>query len=181
MLQDARNPGGVVELGAHHQTSLADLEQAGVLALQFPQAGGELIAAVHHVLEEAWALHDVDRGEGSSATDRVAAVSAAVAALWPLVVEFATSAEGGEREAAGDALGHTDDVGFDAVVLDGEHLARSAETALHFVGDEHDPVLAATFDEAVDESRRGGDVATLAHHRLEDDSGGLVGRGHRLQ
>ena len=41
-----------------------------------------------------------------------------------------------ERPAVGDALGHADDVGLDAVVLDGEHLAGAPEAALHLVADE---------------------------------------------
>ena len=99
----------------------------------------------------------------------------------PLVVELATSAESGERESTGDALGHADDVGLDAVVLDGEHLAGATEAALHLVGDEHDPVLAAALDEPGHERVRRRDVAAFAEHRLEDDGRSLVGCGHRLQ
>src|SRR4029079_2336076 len=86
-------------------------------------------------------------GERGRTPHGVPAVRAAVAPHGPLVVEFASSAERGEREAAGDALGHADDVGLDAVVLDGEHLAGAAEATLHLVGDEHDPVLTAALDE----------------------------------
>ena len=89
------------------------------------------------------------------------------------------SAENGKP--AGDALGHADDVGLDAVVLDGEHLAGATEAALHLVGDEQDAVLPAALDEAGQERVRRGDVAALAEHRLEDHRRGLVGRGHRLQ
>ena len=46
-----------------------------------------------------------------------------------------------KRETVGDAFGGAHDVGFDAVVFDGEHLAAPPETALHFVADEQDAVL----------------------------------------
>ena len=67
----------------------------------------------------------------------------------PAVVELSCAcrapANGKPRR---DALGHADDVGLDAVVLDGEHLAGAAEAALHLVGDEQDPVLPAALDDA---------------------------------
>src|SRR4029079_16141592 len=94
---------------------------------------------------------------------------AAVAPHGPLVVEFASSAERGEREAAGDALGHADDGWLDAVVLDGEHLAGAAEATLHLVGDEHDPVLTAALDETGHERLGRRDVAAFTKHRLARD------------
>ena len=48
---------------------------------------------------------------------------------------------GAEREAAADALGHRHDVGLDAVMLVGEHLAGAAVAALDLVEDEHQIVL----------------------------------------
>ena len=51
------------------------------------------------VVEEARLAHHLDRRQRRRASDRVAAVRAAVAALRPLVVELAAGAERGEREA----------------------------------------------------------------------------------
>ena len=118
-------------------------------SLQLADAGLQLLAAGVDVVEETRLAHHLDGRQRRRAAHRVAAVGAAVAAGRPLVVELAASAERGEREPAGDALGHADDVGLDAVVLDGEHLAGAAEAALHLVGDEQDAVLAAALDEAV--------------------------------
>src|SRR4029079_19138292 len=106
---------------------------------------------------------------------------AAVAPHGPLVVEFASSAERGEREAAGDALGHADDGWLDAVVLDGKHLAGAAEATLHLVGDEHNPVLTAALDPTGHERSGRWDVSPFAEPRLEDDGSGLLWRRHRLQ
>ena len=141
VLGDGRDAGGIVELGAHHQAETAHLGDDAVLLLQLADAGLQLLAAGDHVGEERRVRHDLDGGERGRAPHRVAAVRAAVAAGGPLVVELAAGAERGEREAAGDALGHADDVGLDAVVIDGEHLAGAAEAALHLVGDEQDAVL----------------------------------------
>ena len=148
---------------------------------ELANAALQLLATGDDVLHEAGLAHHFDRRQRRGATNCIAAVRTAVTAYRPLVVELATRAERGERKAAGDSLGHADDVGLDAVVLDGEHLAGATEPALHLVGDEHDPVLLASFDEARHERLRRRDVTTLAQHRLEDDGCGLVRRGHRLQ
>ena len=141
VLGDRRDAGRVGELGADHQPEPAHLGDDVVLVLQLADAGLQLLAAGVHVGQERRIGHELDGGQRRRAAHRVAAVGAAVAAGRPLVVELATGAERGEREAAGDALGHADDVGLDAVVVDGEHLAGATEAALHLVGDEQDAVL----------------------------------------
>ena len=117
-----------------------------MFSLQFLETGGELGAAGHDVFEEGRLLHDLDRRQRRRATHRVAAIGPAVTAGGPLVVKLASRAEGGEGKSARDALGHANDVGLDAGVLDREHLAGATETALHLVGDEQDAVLLATLD-----------------------------------
>ena len=60
------------------------------------------------------------------------------------VHDLGAAGDGGERQAAGDALGGDDEVGHDALVLAGEHGAGAGEPGLHLVGDEDDAVRART-------------------------------------
>ena len=171
----------VVELGAHHQAETTHLGDPVELVLQRLDPLAELRAPRHDVGEERRVLHDLDGGQSRRTAHCIAAVGTPVTARRPLVVDVATGAERSEREAAGDALGHADDVGLDAVVVDREHAAGATETALHLVGDEEDPVLTAPLDDAVDERSGSRDVATFTEHRFEDDGSGLVRRRHRLE
>ena len=107
------------------------------------QAGPELLAARVARCRGSRLGEHVDGGDGGRAADRVAAVGAAVAAGGPAGHELGRRADRGDREARRQALGHHDDVGPDAVLLDAEHRAGATEAALHLVGDEQDPVLAA--------------------------------------
>ena len=77
------------------------------------------------------------------------------------------------------ALASAHDVRLHAPVVDGEHPARTAEPALHFVGNEHDPVLVADTSQHGHERRRRHDVAAFALHGLDDDRGHRVGRRSR--
>ena len=81
--------------------------------------------------------------ERGGARDRVAAVGAAEAAGVDGVHQLGPAGDGGERQAAGDALGGRDEVGDDALVVAGEPVTGAAEAGLDLVGDEDDAVLAA--------------------------------------
>ena len=81
-------------------------------------------------------MHEVDVGQRRGAAHRVAAEGRKVVAELEGVGDLGARREGAERPAVGDALGHGDDVGHDAEVLDGVELAGTTEAALHLVGDE---------------------------------------------
>ncbi|MEJ7721783.1 MAG: AMP-binding protein [Ilumatobacteraceae bacterium] len=179
---DGGGASAVVELGADHQTRSAHLtDPRRLVGGELLEAVGELTPALDDVVEETGRRHHGDRRQRGGATDRVAAVRAAVAAARPGIVELAAHAERREGEARGDALRHADHVGLDAVVLDGEQRAGAPEAALHLVGDEQHPVLPAAFDQALDERLRRRDVAALAEHGLEDQRRRLGRRSHRRQ
>ena len=146
-----------------------------MLLLQPAQPVGELIAAGVHVVHEPVGAEHLDGRQGGRASDRIAAIRAAVRSGRPTVVEFAAGAERRERESRGDALGHAHDVRLDVVVLDGEHLAGAAETALHLVGDEQHSVVVAASGDRFEELGRRGDVTALAEHRFDDDRGRFTG------
>ena len=61
-----------------------------------------------------------------------------------------------ERQPAGEALAREDDVGLDAVVLDGPEPPGATDAALHLVGDEQDAVLVAELPQAGQEAVRRG-------------------------
>ncbi len=137
---DAR---GIGELRSHHQSPSADVDDAAVEPLLIAKAGAELIAAGAHVLEEPGLGEHVDRRERGRASDRVAAVGAAVAALRPSGHELVGGPDRRDRESRAEPLRHHEHVGTHAVVLDGEHAPGASEAGLHLVGDEQDAVLAA--------------------------------------
>ena len=83
----------------------------------------------------------VDRLDRRRARDRAAAVGAADAAEVRGVHDLGAAGDGGDRHAGAERLGGHDEVGHDAVVLDGEEAAGASHAALHFVGDHHDAVL----------------------------------------
>ena len=82
---------------------------------------------------------------------------------------------GAQRHARGDALAGEQDVGLDADVLDGPHLAGATHPRLDLVADQVDPVAVAEFAQPHQPPVRRDDVATLAQHGLHDDGGHLGG------
>ena len=71
------------------------------------------------------------------------------------------------------------DVGDDAGVLGGEHLAGAPHAALHLVEHQQDAVQIAERAQPRQEVRRRHDVAPFAQHRLDDDGRDVLGRRHR--
>ena len=91
--------------------------------------------------------------------------------------DFGARGEGAQRESVGDALGGDQNVGIDAVVLDGEHLAGAGEAGLDFVGDEENAVLVENFLYFFEVVWRRDDDAAFAHDRLGDECGHVAGSG----
>ncbi len=107
--------------------------------------------------------------------DGIAAVGAAQSARMRRVHDGRTAGDRRQREAAAQALGHGDEIGHHAGMLDGEHLAGARDAALDLIGDQHDAVFVAQAPQRAQELE-GRDVeAALALHRFDDD-----GR-HRLR
>ena len=97
------------------------------------------------------------------------------------VHDFGARHADAERHAGGDALGHADDVGLDAGVLDGPPLAGAAGAGLHFIGDEEDAVLVADAAQFLHEDGGSDDVAALALDGLDEDGGDFFGRERGLE
>ena len=59
--------------------------------------------------------------------------------------DFGAGGKSAQGKAVGDSFGSDQDVGLDAVVLDGEHLAGAGEARLHFIRDKQNAVLVEDF------------------------------------
>ena len=75
--------------------------------------------------------------------------------------------------AARKGLGRDEDVGFDAPVFAGEHLARAAQPGLHFVGNEERPVPVAELD-GLRQVIVGRDEDPFPLNRLDDEAGDVA-------
>ena len=80
---------------------------------------------------------------------------------------------GADRKAAAERLRQRHDVGRDAGMLIGEHIAGAADAGLDLVEDQQQPVVVAQLAQRAQEGMRHDPHAALAHDRLDHDGGGL--------
>jgi hypothetical protein len=111
------------------------------------------------------------RFERGHAHHGTAAVGAADATQMRGVHDFGPAGDCADRHPGAQRLGRNNDVGNDAVVLDGEKPAGSAASALHFIGDHDDAVLIAQLANALQKAHRNRQEASFALHRFDDDGG----------
>ncbi|CAH0327772.1 hypothetical protein SRABI128_06447 [Microbacterium sp. Bi128] len=90
------------------------------------------------------------------------------------VEEIGAAGDGGERHAAGDALGHGDDVRDNTFVVHGEPFTGAAEAGLDLIGDEHDALVLGPVRQRGQEPVGGDNEAALALDRFDDDRGNLL-------
>ena len=133
-----------------------------------------MVADLFGVLH-GFALDDVDGGKGGGDGHGVSSEGGGVRAGKP-VHDFGAGDEGGERQAAGDALGYGDHVRGDAGVFDGPPLTGASHAGLDFVDDQQDAVLVADAAQFLEESRGRGKVSAFALDGFDDDGGALLGR-----
>ena len=100
---------------------------------------------------------------------RVAGISAAQAAGVGRVHDGGAARNGRQRGASAHALGHGHQVGRDAKVLHGKHLAGAAVAGLHFVSNQHNTVLVAQGAQPLHGLSLDGVETALALHRLKND------------
>ncbi|GFJ91492.1 hypothetical protein Prum_051340 [Phytohabitans rumicis] len=91
------------------------------------------------------------------------------------VHEFGSAGDGGERQAAGDALGGGDQVGDDRLRLACEPCSGAAEAGLDFVGDEHGAGLSGPVGQGGEKTFGGYDEAAFALDGFDQDGGDVVG------
>ena len=134
---------GADELDRDHGAAAADLADARVLGLRPLQGGPDHGLDPPRAPGQVLVDEHVHRGQRRGAGDGVAAVGAAQPARVHGVHELGAADDRGQRHAVGQALGHGDEVGPDALVVEGEQVAGAAEPGLDLVGDEQHAVLAA--------------------------------------
>src|SRR5215203_2950212 len=124
-----------------------------VPVLDLAHRGHDALADDVGTREEVFLLEGFEHGEGGGAGYRVAAVSGAKAP---------------DVDGVHD-LRRGNDVRLDPRVLNGEHLARPAETRLDLVYDHHDAVLVAQLPQSPHVEVRERYEAALPTHRFDDD------------
>ena len=132
-------------------------------------AGGERVV-------EAGRLDQLQRLQTGGDRDRIARQRARLidaAERREVGHDVAPAAEGRRRHAAADHLAETREVRRDAVDLL-RAAERDAETAHHFVENQHRAVLGAQAPQGLQEFRRGAHEVHVARDRLDDHRGDLV-------
>ena len=120
-------------------------------------------------------LEQLDRGTGRGACHGIAAKRARVRARRPRH-HVGARAGHAKRQARSDPFRDIDDVGRQAEMLEGEHLARASHAGLHLVGDEQNAMLLREIAQPLQKRLRRNDVAPFALDRLDDDRRDFVGR-----
>ena len=146
-----------------------------VTLLHLLQARGDALADMVGAVDQLLLLEHVEHGHRRCNRQRVAGIGAAEAARIGGVHDLRLADHARQREAAGEALRHGDEVRLHVVMFHREHLAGAAVAGLHFVGDQHDAVLVADLAQRAHQLRRRLVEAAFALHRLDDD-GGDAGR-----
>src|ERR1700680_1223718 len=85
--------------------------------------------------------------------------------------------ERAQREAIGDALCSDENIWFNAVVFDSEHLAGAGEAGLNFVGNKENAVAIENFFYFFEVVRWRNDDSAFTHNRLCDERSNIVGSG----
>ena len=139
------------QLHAAHQADAADDADHLVLLLQLFEAVQQVGTHLRRVFDEVLVLHDLDVAEGGRSHHRMTTKGDDVAEGDTLAAHesvgdvLASDGTAHGQVATGNALGNGHDVGGDAPVLAGEHLAGATEAGYHLIGDEQDAVLVADF------------------------------------
>ena len=124
------------QLDAEHQAHAADLADQGVALLELEEPGLEVAADASGVPLDVLGVDDFEGGQPLGHRDGVAAEGVEVDAVLHRPGDLGAGDAGAERGAVADPLGHRDEVGRDAPVLEApEVLAGAAEAGLDLVGD----------------------------------------------
>ena len=167
------------QVDADHQSQAPHVADQWVPRRQLSQLTQDVIPHVDRILHQP--LFDQrDRLERGHASDRVTAERAGVRAFFP-VHDFGLGDHGPQRQPRCQPLGGTHDVGLDAPVVDGPHLARAADARLHFVGDVQNAMPFGQRLKLAVILGRGHDVAPFSLNRFDDDRCDFLGGDRGLE
>lgn len=121
---------------------------------------------------------DIERGHADGAGQRVAAEGASVVAGCEDAHDLGRGQERGHGvEATGQRLADGHAIRPDAVVLEGEQLARAPESGLDFIAEEEGMVLVAEFASVTKVALRRYVDASFSLDRLDQEGHGVAGEG----
>ena len=117
--------------------------------------------------------HHVDHRIADRHRQRIAAEGRAMRAGGHALAGFRRRQTGADRKAAAERLGDGHDVGSDPGMLISEQIAGAANAGLDLVEDQQQAVVVAQLAQRAQKCVRHDAHAALAHHRLDQDGGGL--------
>ena len=161
---------GVVEFESDHETHSTNVRDVVLgVVLQLAKTSEELGRALLDILDGLLLLKDIQGSDGSSARDDVSSVSSTHGARDLLGGELRARGDGGERHSRGETLGHDDDIGNDAKVLEGEGLSCSAEARLNLISDQQDALLVTDATQGLHEGLGRDGVTSFSEDGLNDE------------
>ena len=126
-------------------------------------------------VRDQFTFEQFDGRKRGSHRDRIAAERGGVR-TGPPIHDFRARDHRAQRQPARDAFRGSEDVGRDAKMLGGPHLAGTAHAALHFVEDQQDAVTIGQAPQLFEENLRRNQIAAFALDRLDDDARHFLGR-----
>ena len=164
----------VDELRADHQAESAYVADDGMAFLDFPKSCAQLRSAPFGVPHEIVLLDVADDLKPCRCGDGVAA-EGRCAGFRVGIRDFGGRNECTDGRAVAERFRHGHDIGCNAKMLDGEHLARAREARLHLVRNEENTVVVKDLLDALEVVLRWDDDARIALNRLGDEGGGATG------
>src|SRR6516162_2415739 len=129
------------KLDADHEPQTANFADQRKIALSRIQSAFKVGTLFERLFTEALFQHKFDICDCGSAGYRIAAEGRHVISGLKRPSDVIARSEGRKGKAVGNALRGDEDVRFNAVVLDGQHLTGAPESGLHFIADEENAVV----------------------------------------
>src|SRR5213593_2488647 len=148
------------ELNADHETAAANIDDGG---LPVPHALdlGEQVFPHPRGIRDIFFFQEPDGFQGGRQTYRISAECRSMGARFPRH-DFRASHRYAQRHAGGDTFRDGDDVRMKVEMFEREHLPGATHTALDFVGNQENAVLAGDLLELWKKIRRRNDIAAFA-------------------
>ncbi|SIL54849.1 Uncharacterised protein [Mycobacteroides abscessus subsp. abscessus] len=171
----------LAELHANHQSEAAYVPIYSSVSGDLSSPIQKFLAPRTRIVDEALLVDHIESGQRSGTCDGVGPVGAALRTRPGTPHQLGGGSDARDGESARDSLGHHQNIRCDAEMLVPEVLPGAPESGLHLVEDQEDAMLARALGNAGEEFGVGGDVATLAEHRLDDHRRDLARGGGRRE
>ena len=128
------------ELDREHRSQPTHISDRGPARLPLPHARPHNVPDGYGAGDELFLLEDVEDRERRRQCDRVTDERSADGSGVRAVDDMSSTDDSRKREPAGQRFRDDHEIGLHVEVLHREHAARTAESGLDLVSDEHDPV-----------------------------------------